>query len=642
MLSFLFYLITTGQHSFWLDSAEFVTVARNAGLAHPPGTPLYVLLSSLSMLFPVGGAAFRTHLLNAVFGAACASLLFAIGRHLLRHLLYDRGGIPPVADPEGRALARTRRALPGTIALVLVALAAAISPAIWFQSVRAEVYALNSAICLGMVLLSLKWSEEPASKRYLMLLALLSGLGLANHHFLTGLTGAACLAYLLLFPEVRRQLVSSRLVWGVMFGFLGLLTYVYLPLRAPHGWLMWGDPTTPGGFYAMLSAKAFHISITEMPRAPFLVALLTIFEKWIDLAGPPLFLAGFLGLAALLVKDRRKGVLVLALILAGGVSKAIMYLDTENPDDHAYYMVGLHGLFLGSLGLLALPGLLKGILRLTERRRIAADWSAALLLAGAAVASGYMLYHGNVGWCRLTNFTGPDLVNRHFHEKAPPDSVFMPSYYASYFNHLYYREVERRRPDVAMVHQSLYSRFDGGEGYCRDIAARHPDLVPAVDEFLETRGFPLAALEKVAEEREILLENDTLEVTGDDEELAAFSLGSGGLPLAADSLLFAGPGVLLDHPTRPPRSEAWDQKMFWTALYRDLDGTGLIHQELAKLLVWYHYRNALYFINRGKNRLALLEVQLARQLEPDFSRLFDLEVFLDRSISHGVDGAVPL
>jgi len=467
-----------------------------------------------------------------------------------------------------------------------------------------------------------------------MVLALLSGLGLANHHFLTGLTGAACLIYLLLSRDIRRQLASRTLLWGILFGVAGLLTYAYLPVRSSRGWLMWGDPATPGGFYSMISASAFHISVTEMPRASFLVALLTIFEKWVDLAGLPLFLAGAIGAAMWLVREPRKGALLLALFLAGGISKAVMYLDTENPDDHAYYAIGLHGLFLASMGLLLLPGLLRKHLRWAPAGRMAVlpGLVVALILAVASVASAWLLYDGNSTWCSLTRFTGPDLVNRHFHEKVPPDSVFMPSYYAGYFNHLYYREVERRRPDVAMVHQSLHSRFDGGEGYCRDIAARYPELEPVVEEFLETGGFPLATLRKTAESREILLENDTLLVKENKEEFTAFSLGSGGMPVRADGLLFEGPGVLLNYPPRPPRSEAFRQKMFWTSLYQELDPRGPIHKELAKLLVWYHYRNALYFTNRGKWRLALLEVRLARQLEPSFSRLFDFESALNRRL----------
>ncbi len=607
LASSLFYLFHTGQHSFWLDSAEFVAVAHNAGVAHPPGTPLYVILSGLFTLIPVGAAAFRVHLFNALLGGLHALLLFKVGLEVARATGDENEG----------------PGLPGIICAAAVAAVFTLSPAVWFQSVRAEVYTLNGVIMLGIVLCAIRWAAAPDRVSYALVASLLVGLGLGNHHFLTVLGTLACVAYLTFFPAVRARLMSKLLIPMALLALAGLLVYVYLPVRAADGWLMWGDPSTPSGFYSLLSAEAFHISVTEMPKAPFMVAMLTIFEKWVDLAGFPLFVAGSVGLIFAFIANPKMGGLLLLLIIAGGTSKAIMYLDVENPDDHAYFLMGLQGLAVAAVALVHFPH----IIGWAGRKAATTAWVTAAVLVLLTAWSGSVLYRQNVSHADLSAFSGGDVLNRHFHERLPPDALFMPSYYATFFNHLYFREVEQRRPDVAMVHQSLYSRFEGGKGYALDMAADWPETEPLFAEYFETGGFPLAALLKIAETREVVLETDVLEVDPALAEFAPFSLGTGGMPLPMSILTFRGPGVQLNLSAESPAVEMAHQKQFWTAFYQDMEGTPL-HPELSKLLVWYHYRNALYFINEENYEAALLETQLARNLTPNSGRLVDLETRL--------------
>lgn len=611
LVTSLCYLFHTGQHSFWLDSAEFVAVAEGAGVAHPPGTPLYVILSSLFTLMPVGAAAFRVHLLNVLLGGVHALLLFKLGLEVAR--MTDDGAEHSERGP----------GLPGVICAAVVATAFALSPAIWFQSVRAEVYTLNGVIILGIVLCAVRWAAAPDRTGYALLASLLAGLGLANHHFLTVLGSLACIAYLMFFPAVRARLLSKLLIPMALLALAGLLTYAYLPVRAADGWLMWGDPSTPSGFYSLLSAESFHASVTERVKAPFLVAMLTIFEKWVDLAGFPLFVAGAVGLIFAFLANPKMGALLLLLIIAGGTSKAIMYLDVENPDDHAYFLIGLQGLAAAAVALVHFPR----VIGWEGRKAATAAWVTAAVVLLLTAWSGAVLYRQNVAHADLSAFSGGDVLNRHFHERLPPDALFMPSYYATFFNHMYYREAEKRRPDVAMIHQSLYSRFQGGRGYARDMAAAYPESEALFNEYFATGGFPLAALLKIAETREVILETDVLEVDPGLEEFSTFSLGTGGMPLPMAILTFRGPGVQLNLSAERPAVEMAHQKLFWTAFYKDMEGTP-IHPELSKLLVWYHYRNALYFINEENFQAALLETQLARDLTPNSGRFMDLETRL--------------
>jgi hypothetical protein len=594
----IFYLIHTGPHSFWLDSAEFVTTGHGVGVAHPPGTPLYVILSAFFARLPIGAATFRLHLMNVLLGAATVSVVFRIGLLVLR-----RAGLS---------------GWPSLIAAASVATAAIINPGLWFHAVRAEVYVLNVLLCLAVVWCTLLWEEHPANSRYLLLIALFGGLGLANHHLLTGLTGAVCLVYAASHAGMRRKLFSKHLLLALGLGIGGLLTYLYLPIRSADGWRMWGDAGSLAGFLDMVSARAFHLSVTDSPKAPLMSALLTIFDSWLGLVGVPLVLAGVAGLCALLVMRRREALLLLGLVLAGGLSKAIMYLDVENPDDHAYFLVGMLALSIGAVGVAAVP-------RWLRVQGAVVPWIGTTVLVAVALASGLLLYEANRPRCDLSQFQGPDTLNRHFHERVPPDALFMPSYYATFFNHLLFRSVEQRRPDLLMVHQSLYSNFGEGAAYASDVSEKYPETAPLFEEFMTQGTFPLKAINKIAQSREVLLENDCVAVKIDVSYLQQFTLGDGGLPISAEDLAFGGPGVLYNVPRRIGWDEGELQQQFWTSFYEDLGTVGGIHPELSKLLVWYHYRNALYFVNRRSPRRALLEVKLALQLKPDFPRLIEFE-----------------
>src|SRR4030095_14143118 len=73
--------------SFWtlaptvtlVDSGELIVAARFLGVAHPPGFPLYVMLTHLASLLPIGNIAARINFASAFFAAlACAMLTLVV------------------------------------------------------------------------------------------------------------------------------------------------------------------------------------------------------------------------------------------------------------------------------------------------------------------------------------------------------------------------------------------------------------------------------------------------------------------------------------------------------------------------------------------------------------------------------------
>ncbi len=133
--SLLLYLQTLAPSVVTLfdDSLEFPLVVHRLAIAHPTGYPLYTLLGKLFSLGPWYNVAWSVNLLSAVAGALTVTLAYLVARQL------------------------TRRCWPA----LLGAVALAVSPLFWSQSVVAEVYTLNAALVAGLLGLVLRWARQP-------------------------------------------------------------------------------------------------------------------------------------------------------------------------------------------------------------------------------------------------------------------------------------------------------------------------------------------------------------------------------------------------------------------------------------------------------------------------------------------------
>jgi hypothetical protein len=114
--------------------------------------PLYVMIAQLFRRFPISEPLYRINLMSAFFGVLAIAILYKLGRVL-------------TGDP---------------IAAALGGLALAVSHTFWFHSVTSEAYTLHMFIMGLIILFTLRWSET-RNWSYLVIIALLAGLGLANH-----------------------------------------------------------------------------------------------------------------------------------------------------------------------------------------------------------------------------------------------------------------------------------------------------------------------------------------------------------------------------------------------------------------------------------------------------------------------------
>ena len=213
------YALTMPEHGTLEDSGAFITVARFAGIAHPPGYPLYTMLGAAFSWLPLGTFAVRVQLLSAICGAgACV----CIHQCCL-------------------SLSNSR---PAALAAALVA---GLSGLLWSQSLIAEVYAPHAFVFFLLLLLALKL-EARFRRKTLFAFTLVFSLGLC-HHWPLLVLAAPAFAPLLLAKSARRRLRHVTRLWLPLGGIflVGLSPYLYLVLRSAFDpYIAAFGPVSPG------------------------------------------------------------------------------------------------------------------------------------------------------------------------------------------------------------------------------------------------------------------------------------------------------------------------------------------------------------------------------------------------------------
>ncbi len=206
-----------------LDSAMFQAQLTTLGVTHPTGYPTYTMLGHLFTYLPVGDPAYRVNLFSALMGGAAVVTLYALALRLTGSILGAGIG----------------------------ALAFAVGDTFWSQAIIAEVYTLNVLFISSVLLLLVLWRDS-RRERYLLGACLLMGLSL-THHLTSGLLlpGAA----IFVFAVDKRTFIRwGTVLKGAGLFLIGLLPYLYLPIRASMNPPMnEADPTTPARFWELVN-----------------------------------------------------------------------------------------------------------------------------------------------------------------------------------------------------------------------------------------------------------------------------------------------------------------------------------------------------------------------------------------------------
>jgi len=306
------YLFTLAPTITWqhdgVDSGDLVAAAHTLGVAHPPGYPLFLLLARVFILLPVGEIAYRVNLLSAV----CAAVTVVLVYYIAQLLLDSRIGMLSAISISGAS-----------------ALLFGFSYIYWSQAVIAEVYSLNALLIAVSILLAVL-HRRTNDRKFLWMLGLTLGLGLANH--LSALLFVPTTIFLAL--DARPARLST---WLGALGFfvLGLSLYLYLPAcSAGHPPIDWGGSRTWAGFWWTVSARiysdyAFAVPLTDLPGR--IIAWLRMLTQQFTWAG---FALGLVGVWELWDEDRRY--LAFSLASFGAV---VIYSIAYNTSDSYVYLI---------------------------------------------------------------------------------------------------------------------------------------------------------------------------------------------------------------------------------------------------------------------------------------------------------------
>lgn len=269
------------------DWAEAQMIPARLGILHPTGYPLYLLLGKLFSVIPVESVAYRANLLSAVAAAGVVGMAVLIAARL--------GARPVIATGAALCLAVT-----GTL---------------WQEATFSEMNGLHLLLVALLLHRALVWRAERRD-RDLLVGALLGGLCVSNHGLAITVVP---LVILLVLVDARREIAAHPVVLVKAAGafVLGLLPYLYLPLRAlagPPG--VYGSFLTWDGFFGHVSGAQFrgdmHFTSIESFRTAW-AAMPQVVHHLVSLSNVVFVGIGVVGVAILLLRNHWFGLLLVVL-----------------------------------------------------------------------------------------------------------------------------------------------------------------------------------------------------------------------------------------------------------------------------------------------------------------------------------------
>ncbi|HET9530372.1 MAG TPA: DUF2723 domain-containing protein [Blastocatellia bacterium] len=493
VLSLALYTATLAPTVTLIDSGELIAAAEEPGVAHPPGFPLYTLLAHLATLVPLGSMAERVNFASALFASLAAAVLTLtvheamIARSLLRQAARkrekkrDRKGKPQKSDSyetfdqDSHAwLNALLPLLPGTIAGLLVAG----SRTLWSYATIAEVYTLNTLLIFVVFYLMLRWRRErlqsKQNDRAFYTAAFIFGLALGVHHVTVGLMLPA-LAALAFSIEGWQFFKSRRLLYAALLSLAGLSIYMYLPIAAASSPLVnWGDPRTFERFWWHVTGRQYQDFLSFSLERVFnqFGQFITFIGRefgpwWLPLT---LFVAAA-GFYAIFRRDRPL-FWFLALVVLFDLAYALNYEIAEDKD--AYYLPAFLAMAVGA-GAGA-----EWLIARASTLRVHRAATAALLLALPAISIASSLPFND----RSRYFIAEDYVENIL-STIEPRGMLLTLDWQVYSPMMYFRIIEKRRPDVTVIDVN-HLRRSWYYGYLR---RAYPELIEKnrerVEAFLE-------------------------------------------------------------------------------------------------------------------------------------------------------------
>ncbi len=225
--------------SFW-DCGEFIATGYKLEVGHPPGAPVFMLLTNFFANFAGGNVekiAMWVNVMSALASAFTILFLFWTITHLARRIL-------KVKELNlGQSIAIIGSGLIGALVYTF-------SDSFWFSAVEGEVYATSSLITAFVFWAILKWeniADEKYSNRWIILIAYIVGLSIGVHL----LNLLAIPAMVLVYYFRKYEATPKGVFWSLV------LSIVIL------GFIMWG--VVPGVVKISFIIDLLFVNIFGMP-----------------------------------------------------------------------------------------------------------------------------------------------------------------------------------------------------------------------------------------------------------------------------------------------------------------------------------------------------------------------------------------
>jgi len=463
------------------DSGELIVAAYGLGVAHPPGTPLWVMLAHLASLVPVGSVAVRINFSSAVFAAlACAMLPLVVAEILITASCFVA---PRRRNKPARQGTNIENSNAGGLLIFAPAIGAgllmAFSRTLWSYATITEVYALNALLVLLVFFLVVRWRRRIIETRtdssaavtthdtWIYAAAFVFGLAMGVHHVTVALTLPA-IAVVVYRTEGLKFFTSRRLLYAALISIGALiLVYSYLPWAASRSPAMnWGNPRSLQEIWWHITGRQYRVFFSFSPAtmgAQFVEFCRMAFREfgfaWLPLT---LFLA-VAGLTTAYKRDRTAFWFLLLIVLAD-LAYALSYEIAEDKD--AYYLPAFISIAIAAgLGI-------RWLIQLTTSRR-SPRWKPYVAAATAIVLTSATAFAANWPFNnRRHYFIADDYVENLFSTIAPNGLMLTQDWQVA-SPMLYAQEIEQRRGDVKVVDINLLRR----SWYFDYLKHAHPGLI---------------------------------------------------------------------------------------------------------------------------------------------------------------------
>ncbi len=420
-VSLLVYSITLAPDLTWAnfgsDGGELITASITWGIPHPPGYPTYIILGKLFSLLPFGTLAWRFNLFSAVAAATAITFVTATSLDML-------------STSNNRYLAS-----------MSAGIAMAFTPMLWSQAIITEVYALNIAV-IAIFLWSL------LKRRSALQTGLFAGLSITTH-----LTSLMVLPMAFALTPRKHW---KRLLAGAAIGLSPLLILPILGRSVSP--VIWGNPSTPSGWWWLVSGQIYHANLVVSPISTLLPKIsqlsVTMLRQlvWVG------WLFVVLGIASRLIERR-----VLSWLLITSLAY-LSYNFFYVPDDAIVTVLPIF-ILLG-------PALAAGLSQI-------GFWSFFLPLA---------LLIANYQTLDLHENRSLRPMAYQIFDAAPQNAILLTPGDQSIFTLWYFYYGEAYRQDLALVDTNLFAF----EWYRHRLSNSYPDLLAVeednVDAFIKSNG----------------------------------------------------------------------------------------------------------------------------------------------------------